>query len=603
MTHENDPSNAKPTGGTSARGAGLSRQELQAIAIQSGVQIMRYDLSTQVAERFYNAPKLYGVPIIEENVPESVIARSFVSEDTVDAYRSLFTNAIAGKPSGSADAKIRLASGEYRWHHADYALIYDDQGEPTHAILTFHENSAERELQFKYAKWRSGLSALLEESILYTEANITKNEVDLQEGTSFYRREGDDAASYDAFVHYGARRLATDTFRAQYLEFFDRNRLINLFSSNVHEDTLEYSIMSEAGEELWLRANVRMNRHPSTDDILLVIAYADIDQQHKEFERLAHIALRDPLTQILNRSAMESDIERRLDRAQPGELLALFIIDLDNFKLINDTFGHQQGDTVLRQTADALTQAFDAEGIIGRLGGDEFVAFVSSLCNEYDAIRLADRVVSTLQFCIRNNQHAEISASVGVALTRGGCAFDKLYQQADEALYLAKRAGKCQYHIVSVDQADSMANKAPKQKDLGLVQLHSLLEHMDAGIALGKVDKQEPRSISVVYDSPSYFKSMGYTEELAATNQAWLLTYVVKSYLPGLQQKIIFTADTGEATEYLYQIQLPEMKQPAWRYVRLSRIPGDDKDCNYVIAAITDLSNIVCVNGIPRLIE
>ncbi len=322
-----------------------SHPELQAIAAQSEVRVMRFNVKTRIAEHFYDAPGLYNMPIVQENVPLSTVMRGAVSSDTVENYVGLFNDAISGKPFGSADARIRMSDGKYRWHHANYVLIHDNTGQPTHAIVTYRENDGEEKTAFDYEKWCADLSYVIGKGL------------------------------------------------------------------------------------------------------------SCIDRRHEELRRLSDVASHDPLTHVLNRTALEHEAEQRAQPVHSNALTALFLIDLDDFKLINDTHGHCKGDAVLRHSAEALNRTFEEEGVVGRLGGDEFAACVSALHTNQDVEQLAARLIAELKRCSSNDECPEISASVGIATTHGGRSFDELYLAADEALYAAKREGKHRYRIVSTDRA------------------------------------------------------------------------------------------------------------------------------------------------------
>ena len=106
------------------------------------------------------------------------------------------------------------------------------------------------------------------------------------------------------------------------------------------------------------------------------------DDIKKTLQELVQRAAKDDLSGLLNRSTMERFIKRRLEEMTPEERCALFIVDLDDFKLVNDTLGHQAGDAAIRQSAEILSQIFRASDIVGRLGGDEFAVFICGRISE-----------------------------------------------------------------------------------------------------------------------------------------------------------------------------------------------------------------------------
>ena len=103
-----------------------------------------------------------------------------------------------------------------------------------------------------------------------------------------------------------------------------------------------------------------------------------IDKElQNQIEELVQRATKDSLSGLLNRATMEMHIIKRLEAMEDNEACAFFIIDLDWFKHVNDTFGHQAGDAAIRESAKLLSHIFRANDIVGRLGGDEFAVFMS----------------------------------------------------------------------------------------------------------------------------------------------------------------------------------------------------------------------------------
>lgn len=156
----------------------------------------------------------------------------------------------------------------------------------------------------------------------------------------------------------------------------------------------------------------------------------------------------DMLTGITNRAGFEKALDF-VFRSRPKSG-ALFLIDLDNFKMLNDTLGHPVGDECLKRTAYLLKEVFRETDIVARLGGDEFIVFAPTL-NEIDVIEekaqeFLDDVV--YKYILEKGQELVITASIGIALyPRDGRSYTPLYNHADSALYAAKRSGRNKYAL------------------------------------------------------------------------------------------------------------------------------------------------------------
>jgi len=186
---------------------------------------------------------------------------------------------------------------------------------------------------------------------------------------------------------------------------------------------------------------------------IVVTAYYVTDRRKLE-EKLNWQALHDPLTRLANRSLLLNDLRRALARAQrSGNLVGILFLDLDQFKEVNDHFGHPAGDQLLIQIAERLLACVRAGETVARLGGDEFVVLLEGLTAEADAERAASRILDAIRMPVRlSHGNVDISASMGISLASGEPVDpDDLLIQADSALYRAKRAGRARFCFYQPD--------------------------------------------------------------------------------------------------------------------------------------------------------
>lgn len=160
-----------------------------------------------------------------------------------------------------------------------------------------------------------------------------------------------------------------------------------------------------------------------------------------EREKLAHQALHDPLTGLPNRTLLYDRTAQALrSTGRYGGSLALLFVDLDDFKVINDGFGHEAGDALLVDVAGRLRAEVRPSDTAARLGGDEFIVLCERLEDpEHDAVAIARRLLAALRRPFElHGKTVSISASIGIAVTTGGEAPDTLVSRADGAMYRAK---------------------------------------------------------------------------------------------------------------------------------------------------------------------
>ncbi len=174
---------------------------------------------------------------------------------------------------------------------------------------------------------------------------------------------------------------------------------------------------------------------------VVAVAMAGLQKLRNSQAQLAQLVTQDSLTNVLNARAFADRLGQELERNRRyPRPLALIYLDLDDFKVINDTHGHQTGDAVLRLVADAMRTSVRIADVVGRLGGDEFAV----LMPETDAA-LADAAAKRLVASLRNvfKGTPNVTASIGVvACTATEASTDDLLRRADQAMYDAKRAGK-----------------------------------------------------------------------------------------------------------------------------------------------------------------
>ena len=182
----------------------------------------------------------------------------------------------------------------------------------------------------------------------------------------------------------------------------------------------------------------------------VVRTYTDITERKAEEERTRHVALHDGLTQLINRTAFNEKLQEETMRAAIDQVnLALFYLDLDHFKAVNDSRGHDIGDRVLAEAAHRMRGVIRSGDTDARLGGDEFAVILPFLDKTESAVALAQRFIAVLEAPFLIDGHVSvIGASIGVALfPEHGDTIDDLLRNADDALYEAKRSGRNTYRV------------------------------------------------------------------------------------------------------------------------------------------------------------
>ena len=212
---------------------------------------------------------------------------------------------------------------------------------------------------------------------------------------------------------------------------------------------MELRIANAAGRYLWCRVRVTTQFNDAGRPVRAVGVLLDIDAEKRRTQELTDQVRQDGLTGLCTKSAAGEIIRRSLGLRDPSDRFALLIIDLDNFKQVNDTRGHMFGDAVLAQAAARLKALFRAGDVVARFGGDEFLVFLQYGGNGAFLRNKAANVVQAFHSVFPEElQDLRLTCSVGVArCPEDGTDFQTLFQHGDRALYQAKQRGKDQYAL------------------------------------------------------------------------------------------------------------------------------------------------------------
>lgn len=246
-----------------------------------------------------------------------------------------------------------------------------------------------------------------------------------------------------------------------------------------HETINEWEVckLRKDGSRLWVRQTARAIEHP-TDGITLLSVSEDITKVRDLHERLSYEATHDSLTGLLNRRAFDQRLKQSLERlTADGTGHVLCYIDLDQFKLINDTRGHLAGDELLRRLAEVLRQHFRRTDTFARLGGDEFGVIMEgcSLERGVDTMETLRRAIADLTFRWKNGDNFSTSASIGVvAVTDPRIDINTLLSNVDTACYIAKEGGRNRVHVHTLEDRAVTARHEDMQ---AAMRINKALEH------------------------------------------------------------------------------------------------------------------------------
>jgi diguanylate cyclase (GGDEF)-like protein len=277
---------------------------------------------------------------------------------------------------------------------------------------------------------------------------------------------------------------------------------------------------------------------------------ADTRQARNQAEQaLSHMAYHDSLTNLINRSMLHDKLEQALAKARKDEaLLAILFIDLDRFKVINDTYGHAVGDLLLQSAAERLRACVRRGDLIARYGGDEFVVMMEGLASRNEAAAVADAIIDVMLKPFRINNHdMYIGSSIGIVFSvdcegRG----ETLIKKADVAMFRAKNLGRNKYQFYVADMGDESENRNQLEQSLYLALQRNELElyyqpqiHIRSGRLRGAEVLLRWRHPTLGLISPSQFIDLLEETGLVLPVGEWVLRTACQQWHDWLLEGIV----------------------------------------------------------------
>ena len=253
---------------------------------------------------------------------------------------------------------------------------------------------------------------------------------------------------YSEALNIIADKQIKEEYRRGYVDTFSPEHVMEAYSQGVKSLTYDFMITNNGSDYYWMRIMACIYFWSEDNSVRMTIYRQNIDEVKRQETKLFEQMQSDPLTGLYNKAATEEMNSEQVKGAEPGSSYAFLILDIDNFKHVNDTLGHSAGDFVISQFAQNIQSHFREGDIVGRIGGDEFAVFIPFTGME-SLEKKVQQLVADLHTCITTEAgKCNVSASVGIAIYPGsGMDFETLYKNADLALYKTKKREKNGYTV------------------------------------------------------------------------------------------------------------------------------------------------------------
>ncbi len=289
---------------------------------------------------------------------------------------------------------------------------------------------------------------------LLTGRSLTVIEVDLNENKITYFKHdklcmvefiGD---TYSNFMDTQIFAKIHQLDNARSSQRLSTNYMRTVYENGIDSYEIDYRIKNCGESYMWVRSIVLIHQKILDNRYTAVINIIDINNEKEKENNLLNLAQRDTFTGLYNKLTATKLITSHLEAIQTG---ILFIIDLDNFKNVNDKISHSMGDIAIKESADKIASVFEPTDTVSRFGGDEFIVFTPSTPETLDIDEKCNRLGALID-TVYTGEGAEvrISASIGVAIvTEETNTYETLFEAADQAVYTSKNNGKNTYTVAN----------------------------------------------------------------------------------------------------------------------------------------------------------
>ena len=494
-------------------------QERYEIALQQArTALWEYDIREHTIQRIDNVrgqfSEIFPNEGVIEGVPDALIAQGILFEDSIREIEVMYSKLKEGYKKVSGQLHMRNRNGEERWVEIRCTTIFDEAGRASKAIGISKDISEQKRLESSYQNERK-LQEIMNAGFLSVfEVNITQNRMILIDKEAAAKLSSPpEEGVYDEILQAALSKIHPD-FQKKVYEKMNCRALHLAYMRGIHTCNVEYRLKRK-GCYHWINASIQLLKKDSSADIFARVFLKDIQAQKEKEEKLQKEVHIDALTGAYNRKGIITHIEELL-RQNPEAISACVSLDIDNFKEVNDTFGHLYGDAVLSETAKKIQKLCRNDTLIGRLGGDEFVAFFPRLQSEEVLMHAAERLQSALVNTYTSGSHmVKTSVSMGISFyPRHGTTFTELYDKADIAMYHCKRNGKNGWTVYhdTMERCQQIMEK-PDSDNIGDMQLNKPFEG-NIGEYIFRIlyrrEKTDPQTMRTVLELIAHHYDMQY---------------------------------------------------------------------------------------------
>lgn len=386
--------------------------------------------------RFYNNPSYLQIFEKEELKPGSDSFSEIHPEDR-DRIKSIFLKTVASGVGERTEFRFLLKDGSIRHIESEGNVVLDAAGKVSKVIVVSRDVTTRKQAEEALRESEQRFRAIFENAAIgIARLSLTGQFLQINEG-------------FCSIIGYTREEVLSQKFSFQKITFpedieADLAWIKKLLDGDGDNHTLEKRYIRKDGSIVWVNLSVSLLRNAAGKPLYFISAVQDITGRKTLEEQLRHLSNFDILTDLPNRTLLSDRIQQALAIAKRDKArMALMFIDLDEFKPVNDAFGHKTGDLLLHETAKRMQDCVRASDTVARIGGDEFVVLLPTIETEQDALVVAEKIRHALCQPFELAGHSiHVSSSIGIAVyPENGSEEKVLLNNADTAMYYAKECG------------------------------------------------------------------------------------------------------------------------------------------------------------------
>ena len=385
---------------------------------------------------------LAGEEIHEENFPESWIKKNIVHPHFASDFRKIFIGVDKKDNFDNMELMLKTKHGDYGWFKLSARHLGLSEDEKSSLFVQLVQEDNERLVNLENMRIKDFYRASLSDSIAYAELDMECGWIQ-ELGGLWKKLENEFEGKVDNLLQYLSDKRNECAGEDSYIgveKEYSGEGLRKFIESETDKKTrfVIYKSIIE-GTERWVKLVIHTFKDNFSGSVYALLCLKDVDERIKNEIVLKEVAEKDSLTHLLNRKSFEKHIDGYLDFVGRSGEGVYILFDIDNFKSINDKFGHLKGDEILKKTAHILFDTFNETGVVGRYGGDEFQVFIKGA-------QKREKIESVMVKLYKSLEEMNLHCSAGVVfVTAKKFSFNEMFSRADDALYWCKKNGKSKY--------------------------------------------------------------------------------------------------------------------------------------------------------------